>query len=390
MDLDSLRKEIDRVDREIVRLLDERAGLARNVAAAKASLKVPAYDPARHARVIEKITRFSNGAFPADGLRQVYREILSASLALQAPQKVGFLGPEATFSHLAAVRAFGSSVAFVPCSTVRDIFLAVVRDWVDFGLVPIENSMGGIVHATLDNFLENDVKVCQEVMLSIRQNLLCAGPMSSIKRVYSHPQGFLQCAVWLRENLPRAEAIEVASTALGVQRAKRDKHGAAIASELAADLYGLKIVARDIADTHDNVTRFLVISKRDAQRPGADPALWEDSKTSVMFSVPDTPGALYELLKPFARAGINLSKIESRPTKRRAWDYVFFVDIEGHIQDPKVSHVVESLGQHCQMIRILGSYPRDTLNKSNGAAAAAGVSASGGAAKTASTSKKTS
>lgn len=363
MELSDLRRSIDRIDREIVRLLDERADLARDVAKIKASLQVPAYDPVRHGRVIEKIARFSNGRFPAEGLRQVFREILSVSLKLQAPIQVAYLGPEATFSHLAAVDAFGTSVAFAPQGTVRDIFLAVDRAWVDFGIVPIENSMGGIVHHTLDNFFEFEVKVCQEVLLPIRQNLLSLSPMKKVRRVYSHPQGFLQCAAWLRENLPRTEHLEVASTAAGVQRAKRDSAGAAIASELAADLYGLKLVARDIEDTHHNTTRFLVISKRDAQRPGLGTEEWADSKTSIMFAVPDRPGALYDMLKPFARSKINLSKIESRPTKLKAWDYVFFVDVEGHAQDPKVKKAIEALGHQCEMIRILGSYPRDTRHR---------------------------
>jgi len=364
VDLKELRKRIDDTDRQIVRLLDDRARLAREVAKAKADLKAPAYDPVRHGRVIERIARFSDGSIPAEGLRQIYREILSVSLALQAPLKVGYLGPEATFSHLAAIRAFGASVAFEPYGAVRDIFLAVSRGWADFGIVPIENSMGGIVHSTLDNFLEFEIKVCQELLLPIHQNLLsAAGALRDVRRVYSHPQGFMQCAVWLRENLPRAESLEVASTAAGVQRAARDRHAAAIASELAADLYGLKILARDIEDTHDNTTRFLIISKTDAQRPGSDSTTWEDCLTSIMFSVDDKPGALYELLKPFARARINLSKIESRPTRKKAWDYMFFVDICGHIQDPKVRRAIETLRLHCKMITLLGSYPLDPARR---------------------------
>lgn len=359
MDLKRLRREIDKTDRELIRLLDERARLAREVAKAKSSLEVPTYDPARHKKVADRIVGYSNGSFPDKGLRHVYREILSACLALQAPLKVGYLGPEATFSHLAAVRAFGNSVSFEPYGTVRDIFLAVANGWVDYGIVPIENSMGGIVHSTLDNFLEIDVKVCQEVLLPIQQNLLGTGTLKDIRRVYSHPQGFLQCATWLRENFPRAELHEVASTATGVQRAKRSKNNAAIASELAADIYDMRILARDIEDSHDNTTRFLVIAGRDAQRPQPDPETFADSKTSVMFSVEDKPGTLYELLKPFARKGINLSKIESRPTKRRAWDYVFFTDVDGHIQDPRVKKAIDDLQVHCKMFRILGSYPRD-------------------------------
>lgn len=359
MDLNQLRREIDKTDRDLVRLLDQRAQLAREVAKAKATADVPTYDPARHKKVIDKIAGYSGGAFPEDGLRHVYREIMSACLALQGKLKVGYLGPEATFSHLAAVRAFGNSVAFEPYGTVRDIFLAVSNGWVNYGIVPIENSMGGIVHHTLDNFLEINVKVCQEVLLSIQQNLLGMGALKDVKRIYSHPQGFLQCATWLRENLPRAELYEVASTAMGVQKAKRQKSNAAIASELAADIYKIKLLVRDIEDSRDNTTRFLVISNRDAQRPDPDPATFSSSKTSIMFSVADEPGSLYELLKPFARKGINLSKIESRPTKRRAWDYVFFTDVDGHIQDPKVKHAIEQLESHTKMLRILGSYPRD-------------------------------
>jgi chorismate mutase/prephenate dehydratase len=219
--------------------------------------------------------------------------------------------------------------------------------------------MGGIVHHTLDNFLEVDVKVCQEVLLAIHQNLIGVGLAKSITRIYSHPQGFMQCATWLRENLPNAELLEVASTAKGVQRAKRHRNHAAIAAELASDIYGVKILARNIEDSRDNTTRFLVIGRRDAQRPGAEPKDWKDCKTSIMFSVEDKPGSLYELLKPFAGKGINLSKIESRPTKRRAWDYVFFTDVDGHIQDPRVKQAIDDLQVHCKMFRILGSYPRD-------------------------------
>lgn len=353
MDLLQLRKEIDEIDERLVHLLDRRAHLAKEIGQSKASEGRATFDPGRaKAVVLEAISR-SSGDFPKEGIVHVFREVMSACLNLQKPLRVGYLGPRETFTFQAAVREFGSSVQFLGFKLIREVFGAVENGSIDYGVVPIENSTGGTVHTTLDAFLEHPVSVCSEILLPISHSLLSpASSLAGIDRVYSHPQAFLQCDLWLSQNLPKAERIEVDSTTQGMLEAQKQSTHAAIGNDLAAEQYNLKVLARQIQDDKDNTTRFLVISETDTRPCG-------DDKTSIMFSVKDRPGALFNVLKPFSDLNINLSKLESRPTKRRAWEQAFFVDAEGHRDSPKIQQALEGIADYCDSIRVLGSYPRE-------------------------------
>lgn len=349
-DLSKHREEIDSIDRQLVELLDRRAAIAREVGRTKAGAGRQTFDPGRSRAVLERALSHARGDFPEEGLRTVLREVVSVCLNLQKPLRVAYLGPAATFAHQASLAEFGSSVDLEAYDKIRDIFQAVQQSWADYGVVPVENSTGGMVHATLDAFLEFDCSICDEVLLPIRHNLLSNSPLAEIQEIYSHPQTFMQCAVWLREHLPNVQLNETASTVAGVRKALEIPHAASIGSDIASDQYGIRIVARGIEDSQDNTTRFLVIGQGDTPACGRD-------KTSIMFSVRDEPGALYRLLKHFADRGVNLTKIESRPTKKRAWEYVFFVDLVGHRTDPLIEMAIEDLRPSCQLLRILGSYP---------------------------------
>jgi chorismate mutase/prephenate dehydratase len=352
MDLKKFREEIDNLDKDLVRALDRRAEIARLVGQSKASAGRNTFDPGRARAVVMQAIERSNGQFPREGLVYVFREVMSACLNLQKPLRVGYLGPRDTFAHQAAVREFGSSVEFTAFKVIREVFVGIVNNSIDYGVVPIENSTGGTVHTTLDAFIEYDCRICSEILLPIHHALLGSGPINEIRRVYSHPQAFLQCDKWLMQHLPEVKRVEVDSTAQGMQEARKDVNSAAIGSDIAADEYDLEILAKDIEDNKDNTTRFLVISQLDNRPCG-------DDKTSLMFSVKDRPGALLRVLQPFDRLNINLSKLESRPTKRRAWEQAFFVDAEGHRDDPKLAQAIEEIREHCDSIRVLGSYPRD-------------------------------
>jgi chorismate mutase/prephenate dehydratase len=352
-DLKSFRDEIDSIDRELVRLLDQRACIARRIGASKAESERSTFDPGRAKNVVLQAVARSDGSFPREGLLYVMREVISACLTLQKPLRVGFLGPAATFTHQAAVREFGSSVQFDSFELIRDVFVAVENGWVDFGIVPVENSSGGMVHDTLDAFIDFEkCLVCSEVLLPIHHVLASNYALEDIRRVYSNPQPFIQCQAWLKEHLPHAELVEVASTAKGMKDAKGEQFAAAIGSEFAAEEYGLRVVARRIEDDAENTTRFLVLSHHDSSPCG-------DDKTSMMFSVKDKPGALFEILRPFADCKMNLSKIESRPTKKRGWDYAFFLDAETHRSNPMLQEAIERARPYCAYVRVLGSYPRE-------------------------------
>lgn len=350
--LNPLRQEIDQIDTELVRLLDRRAEIARMVGRSKADRGVHTFDPGRAKAVLAQAVARSTGEFPREGLHYVFREILSACLNLQKPLRVGFLGPNATYAHQAAVREFGSSVDFVPYDMISEVFSAVENGWVDYGVVPVENSTGGVIHETLDSFMEHEAQICSETLLPIHHSLLATCSIGDVKRIYSHPQPFIQCAIWLRETLPRCEHIEVGSTVKGMLEAQKDPQGAAIGSVIGAAEYGLEVLARGIEDNPDNTTRFLVISVKDTPRSG-------DDKTSILFSMRDQPGVLFNLLKPFAEAGINLTKIESRPTRKQAWACAFFIDAVGHRTDAKLQEVVRTASAMAESVRILGSYPRE-------------------------------
>ncbi len=351
--IEECRKRIDEIDRQLVELLDVRAGIAREIGHAKLTTgKQKFFDPSRQKQVIQNAIARSSGAFPAEALRNVFVEIMSGCLAREKPPMVGYLGPEATFSHIAALGEFGNSVELRPYHSFRDVFLATDRDWIDYGLVPIENSTGGVIHEVLDLFLEYDLNICSEIYLQVHHNLISKNPIERIKTVYSKAEPFQQCQIWMSENLPNVQHIEVGSTVKGVELAKSRDYAAAIGSDIAARMHGVPIAAANIEDMKDNTTRFIVVGRQQPPPTGQD-------KTSIMFSIQDRPGALFDLLKCFAQRAINLTKIESRPTRRRAWDLVFFIDMEGHQSEQRIADAMEDLRNFTTSMRVMGSYPRD-------------------------------
>lgn len=351
MALEPLREGIDRIDREIVRLLNERAGLAQEVGRIKLEAGHPIFAPEREKAVYEKVAALNAGPLPVRSLQAVYREIMSACIALEKPLRVAYLGPQGTFTQEAALRKFGGSVEYLPQPQVRDVFLAVSRNHADYGVVPVENSTEGSVNATSDMLLESDLTICSEILLQIHQCLLANCPLAEVKIVVSHPVALPQCRQWLAANLPGIPTREVASTALAAERASREYGVAAIASETAAALHGLSHVIRCIEDRPDNATRFLVLGAVPARPSGED-------RTSIVFSLRNEAGSLYEALLPFKDAGLNLTRIESRPSKKVNWEYAFFVDLEGHAEDPRVAAVLARMKAATDDFRVLGSYPR--------------------------------
>ncbi len=351
-ELKELRKEIDRVDDRLLELLNRRAKLAIKIGRIKKKSLMNAYVPEREREILERLLKKNKGPFPENALKLIYREIFSVSRSLEEPLKIACLGPLATFTHLAAVKHFGTSAQYLPEESIKGVFEAVLRDWAHFGVVPVENSIEGVVSYTLDMFMDYDLYISGEIMLEITHNLLSlTGERSKIKRIYSHPQATAQCRRWLEKNMPGIEIIEATSTAKAAELASKDPEGAAIAGDIAAQYYNLEFVERHIEDFKDNFTRFLVISKTMVPRTGKD-------KTSIMLSLKDRPGALHDLLTPFKEAKINLTKIESRPSKTKAWQYIFFIDLEGHIEDQKVKRALEKVKEICIDFKFLGSYPR--------------------------------
>ena len=315
-------------------------------------MKEGVYTPHREREIYKNAVKINKGPLSDLAIRAIFREIMSGSLSLENPVKIAYLGPPLTFTHLASLSKFGSSVRYVPASGIGEVFGEVEKGRADYGVVPIENSIEGAVNYTFDMFVNSPLKVCSEVYLEISHSLLAHEKnMKSIKRVYSHPQVFAQCRSWMEKNIPRAEPVEVSSTARAAELCARTKHAACIASLLAAEEYKLKILAGSIEDTAHNVTRFLVIGKSIAARTGRD-------KTSIMFSVKDRVGALHDILVPFKKDRVNLTKIESRPSRLKAWEYYFFVDMEGHFTDRKVGKALTELEKHCSFMKVLGSYPK--------------------------------
>jgi chorismate mutase/prephenate dehydratase len=275
---------------------------------------------------------------------------MSSNIQTQQELRIAYLGPAATFSHQAAIKKFASSTKYIPCESIKDVFLEVERETANFGVVPIENSIEGAINYTLDMFVDSDLKICSQILLNISHNLLSKFPKESINKIYSNPQVFGQCRSWLENNLSKAELIDVTSTTKAAQIASKEKGSASIGSLLAAKEYGLKIIAKAIEDNPHNITRFLVIGKTSA-------APTKNDKTSIMFSIKDSIGALHDMLVPFKKYKINLTKIESRPSKKKTWDYYFFVDLKGHINDPKINKALKELEDKCKFLKVLGSYP---------------------------------
>jgi len=355
VDIEGLRKKIDQFDQQILKLLNDRAEIVNEIARFKQMTNMDFHDPMREEEIITKLQRLNLGHFPSGAIRPVFREIISACLSLETPLKVAYFGPEATYTHMAAIKKFGSSTKFIPAKSIEGVFSEVEKGMAHYGVVPIENSSEGVVTHTLDMFVTSTLKIFDEVMLEIHHNLLSrSSSVEDIDKVYSHPQAIAQSRAWLRDNMPLCQIIDVASTARAAELACQDPKAGAIASELAGNIYDLNIIRAKIEDMVNNYTRFLIISNLQSPRTGRD-------KTSIIFSIKDRVGALYHMLQPFAQMNINLTKIESRPTKKQPWEYIFFVDFVGHMEDENVKKALENLKEGCIFLKVLGSYPAAEL-----------------------------
>jgi chorismate mutase/prephenate dehydratase len=353
MGLEELRKKINDVDDKLVKLLNERAQVVVEIGKLKNNTGGQIYAPDREREVFEKIVSANDGPLPDKCLVAVWRELMSGSFALEKPLRIGYLGPGGSFSHTAAMLKFGQSVEYEPLADIWSIFTEVSKGHCDLGVVPIENSTGGGVIETLDALVDSDVKICAEVLMAIRHNLLAKCSLEKVERVYSKPEVFAQCRGWLSSTFKEARTIPVASTARAAQMASEEPGSAAIGSIVAAELYGLQVVCENIEDIANNVTRFLVIAKEDSRPSG-------DDKTAIVFSTAHKAGALADVLDVFKDFGINLTNIESRPSKKREWEYYFFMDFAGHNTEKVVQQAIEGAKEHCLQLSVLGSFPRAT------------------------------
>ncbi|MCZ8132643.1 MAG: prephenate dehydratase [Steroidobacteraceae bacterium] len=358
-DLVKIRARIDDVDQRIQALISERARLAQHVGVTKraSGAAVEFYRPEREAEVLQLVIARNEGPLTDEEMVRLFREIMSACLAQQQPLKVAFLGPEGTFTQQAVLKQFGHSVRALPIAAIDEVFREVESGAADFGVVPIENSTEGTVNHTVDMFLVSPLKICGEVELRIQQHLM--GRMDSlekIERLCSHQQSLAQCRQWLDDNLPHVERVAVSSNAEAARRARDEAGTAAVAGSAAAEVYGLNVLVPGIEDRPDNTTRFLVLGRKLLERSGRD-------RTTLLLSTHDTagPGALLRLLEPLAEQGISLSRLESRPSRRRKWDYVFFLDLEGHVSDEPVAKALAALKKRASLCKVLGSYPRAVL-----------------------------
>ena len=342
------RDQIDLLDEQIIKILNQRASHASAIGKIKQGAR---YRPEREAQILRRIKQLNTGPLAAETLIHVYREIMSACFSMEQATRVAYLGPSGTFSEAAAIQHFGHVAAFDACASVDEALHKVEAESADYAIVPVENSSEGTVGRTLDLLVQTPLKICAEALLRVHQHILSkAGSLKSIKKIYSHPQAFAQCDRWLNQNLAKARRIPMASTAEAAHLASQEINAGAIAGELAAVRYGLKIAAKSIEDEPNNTTRFWVIGKHDAQPSGED-------KTTLVLSAKNQPGALYDLLTPLAKNKINMTKLESRPAHAGIWEYMFFVDIEGHRQDKQIAEVLEQLTKNAAYINVLGSYP---------------------------------
>lgn len=354
--IEDCRQEIDRLDNEILRLLNERSKHVIEIGRLKKELdaNAPLHTSGRESAIVERLMRQNSGPFPNEAIRPVYREIMSASLSLEGTQTVAYLGPSATFTHLAALGKFGQSAQYHPVNGIKEVFDEVERGRATFGVVPIENSTEGVVNYTLDMFIDSNLLIYGEVLQEVSHHLMSkADSLEAIQTLYSHPHAIAQCRNWLETNLPNVSIAETPSTSSAAEKCADEPTAAAIASDLAASLYGLQILKSRIEDNINNFTRFLILSRNPSERTGKD-------KTSIMLSIKDKAGALYDLLRPFASNGINMTKIESRPSRRKAWEYFFFVDLEGHTEEDRIRKTLEEIKGRCLFLKILGSYPIGT------------------------------
>jgi len=350
MNIPEHRKAIDRLDAQLIRLLNERTRHILAVGEIKKKAGDEIYAPHRERAVLNRICRLNQGPITNDSLRAIYREIMSSALSLEKSLVIAYLGPEATFTHQAAIRRFGSSLNYSSQKTISDVFTEVSKQRADYGVVPVENSTEGVVTHTLDMFTDSDLKIVAQIVLPVQHCLLSNSPRPQIQKLFTHPQSHGQCRIWVQSNLPRVEIIETSSNARSAEFAAKEKRTAAIAGVLAAEKYKLDVLEYDIQDNASNATRFLVLGRQCTPPTGHD-------RTSIMVSVADKVGALYSSLSAFRRYRINMTKIESRPSKRKAWEYFFFIDCDGHMLDHKLQKALRHLGEHCNFVKVLGSYP---------------------------------
>ena len=357
MQISDLRRMIDEIDSQILGLLNRRAEVVIDVGRLKAEQNLDFHVPQREEEIYARLAVENTGPFPPHAVRPVFREVISACLSLEHPLRVAYLGPRATFSHLAAMERFGLSAQFLAMRSIGEVFAEVEKGNADYGVVPVENSTEGVVSHTLDLFVDCSLLICGEVVVEAALHLLSkASSLAEVRQIYSHPHAIAAARKWLESNSQHIPVVETSSTAAAAEIAASEPGAAAIASDLAANLYGLAVLQRRIEDLPNNMTRFLVIGQKAAPPGAAD-------KTSILFSIKDRVGALHRMLLPFAEHQINLTKIESRPAKKRVWEYVFYVDLEGHASDPRVRGALEALREECIFLKVLGSYPKARLPK---------------------------
>lgn len=357
-ELGVLRNQIDSLDQQIHKLINERAQCAQQVAVVKEKYangqQIQFYRPEREAQVLRKVMDRNQGPIGDEDMARLFREIMSVCLALEEPLKVAFLGPEGTFTQAAAIKHFGHSANCITQGSIADVFREVEAGAVNYGVVPVENSTEGVVTHTLDCFVESPLQICGEVALRIHHHLLVREQGVKIERIYSHPQSLAQCRQWLDTHYPNVERVPVSSNAEAARRVSQEESAAAIAGDSAAELYGLEKQSATIEDMPDNTTRFLIMGREKTEASGAD-------KTSIMVSSRNQPGALYHALEPFHKAGISLTRIETRPSRSGAWNYVFFIDFEGHVHDSQIEAVLDEVGKGASELKLLGSYPKAVL-----------------------------
>ena len=355
MDLKELRERIDSIDEKILELLNQRTEAVLEIGQLKAKSNSNFYVPHREQAILNRLSTMNPGPFPNEALRVVYKEIMSASLTLEKPLLIAYLGPEASNTHIATIKQFGSSVKYKPVRSQAEVFKEVETGRADYGVVAIENTTEGAVNPTLDAFVKSELKVCSEILVPISHYLLANCSLEDIKSVHSHPQVLAQSRGWIEKNLQHAEVMAAASSSEAAILAAREENVAAIGTKLAAEMYGLNILAEGIQDVSNNMTRFLVIGHHYAQKTG-------DDKTSVLFSVKHEAGSLANALTLLAKHGLNLTNIQLRPSGVKAWEYIFFVDLEGHIDDAQIKEALGELEEESILVKMLGAYPKAVTN----------------------------
>ncbi|GAX59648.1 chorismate mutase [Candidatus Scalindua japonica] len=356
MTLTSLRRKIDALDSKIIDLFNKRAMVVKEIGAIKNRKNAQIYAADREKQVFEKISAKNSGPLTDKCLFAIYRELMAGSIMLERPVKVAYLGPEGTFSFFAAKEKFGSSIEYVPSKGIDFVFRDVESEHADYGIVPVENTTEGGIRETLNMFIECDVKICAEIIMPVHHNLMAKCKKSEIKRIYSKPQALFQCKLWLANNFEKVDLLDIGSTTEAAKIASKEKFSAAIAHSEVARLYDLKILRRNIEDYANNITRFFVLSREFPPRTGND-------KTAIMCHTKNESGALFKILEPFKKYNINLADIEPLPTRKKAWDYCFFIDFAGHANDENVERALKEVGRRCIDMKIMGSFPVDSVKR---------------------------